>query len=102
VTLHAPEGTEEAVAPAIPNVLIYLPESNTSEVELQGNDDSQFLGVIYAPGADVNISGDSGTHPTFNTQIIGKNVTISGNADLKINFNGSETFHVPSSMELYR
>jgi hypothetical protein len=102
VTLHAPEGTLDDVAPAIPHVLIYLPESNTSDVELQGNDTSQFLGVIYAPGADVSISGANETNPTFNTQIIGKNVEISGNADLDINFNGSETFHVPSSMELYR
>ncbi|MGD9092362.1 MAG: Tad domain-containing protein [Anaerolineales bacterium] len=96
VTLKAPQDNP------YPWILFYLPASNTSTFDLQGNDTSEFLGLIYAPGADVNISGANDTNPTFSTQVIAKNVEISGNADLNINFNNQQTFQVPSSMELYK
>jgi Flp pilus assembly protein TadG len=89
-------------APAIPNMLFFLAPGNTSNVNLQGNSDSAFLGTIYAPDGNINITGDSGTNPTFHTQVIGKNVKIDGNATIDINFNGGQNYQKPSSLELYK
>ncbi|MBE9523773.1 MAG: Tad domain-containing protein [Chloroflexi bacterium] len=71
---------------AITGLLFYLGAGNTSDFKLIGNSDSLYIGTIFAPDADIYISGDSGTNPTFNTQIIGFNVEISGNAVVDIEF----------------
>ncbi len=96
--LSAPQDSN--YTPAIQGVLIYLAEGNTSDINLQGNSNSSFLGLIYAPDGDVDISGTNGTTPTFNTQIIANNVFISGNADLDINFDGPQNYQRPASLNL--
>jgi hypothetical protein len=89
-------------SPAIPNVLFFLAPGNTSVIKLNGDSKHAYLGTIYAPDADVNVNGSGDIGPTLHTQIIGKNVEISGSAVIDINFNGGQNYQKPSSLELYK
>ncbi len=44
----------------------------------------------------------SGTDPTFNTQLIGNNVEVSGGATIDINFNDEENYEKPPYMDLLK
>jgi len=101
VDLRAPD-TSPNPSPAIPGVLIYSKEGNTKEIALTGNEDSYFLGTIFAPSGDLKIVGTSGTHPTFHTQLIAFNVQVSGTADIDINFNGPKAHNLDPKLELFR
>ncbi|MBN1666241.1 MAG: Tad domain-containing protein [Anaerolineales bacterium] len=86
--------------PAIPGILIYVNPTRDSIVKINGNSDSSYLGTIYAPRADVEVNGGSGIGSTFNTQIIGWNVEVSGNANININFNENWNYSRPSWLNL--
>jgi len=88
-------------SPALPGILIYLAEGNTGAVELEGNSDTWFTGTVYAPDGFIEAKGVSGTHPTMHTQLIGHDVEIGGNADIDINFNGSNAYTFPTSIDLW-
>ena len=99
VDLRAPGPTPDP-SPAISGVLIYLAEGNTGDVQLTGNSNSYYEGTIYAPDGEVNVTGSSGTFPTFNTQIVAWNVDVGGSATIDINFNGSENYATPPKLDL--
>ena len=101
VDLRAPEETPDP-APAVPGVLIYLANGNTETVSITGNSTSFYLGTVYAPDGDLFFSGTSGTNPTFNTQLIGNNVEVSGGATIDINFHDDENFEKPPYMDLLK
>lgn len=88
----------------IPGILFFLPLGNSGTVKLSGNSDSMYVGTIYAPDGDINVTGESdletGFVPTFNTQLIGNNVKVSGDATIDINFNVAENYIKPSLLEL--
>jgi Flp pilus assembly protein TadG len=89
-------------SPAVPGLLFYLAPGNTSLLSLTGNDDSHFVGTVYAPDGDIKAAGSSGTHPTFNTQLIGWNVEVEGTSLIDINFNGDENHTIPTKIDLYK
>ena len=99
VDLRAPVESPDP-SPAIPGVLIYVANGNSSEISITGNSTSFYLGTVYAPDGDLFFSGSSGTNPTFNTQLIGNNVEVSGGALIDINFNDDENFENPPYMDL--
>jgi hypothetical protein len=101
VDLRAPEESPDP-SPALPGILIYLADGNTETVSLTGNSTSFYLGTIYAPDGDIYVSGSSGTHPTFNTQLIGENVEVSGGATIDINFNDDENYEKPPYLDLQK
>lgn len=101
VDLRAPEESPDP-APAIPGILVYMAKGNTNTIKLTGNSTSFYLGTIYAPDGDIYVSGSSGTHPTFNTQLIGKNVEVSGGATIDINFNDDENYEKPPYLDLQK
>ena len=101
VDLVAPSNSPDP-SPAIPGILIYLAEGNTSSVDLEGNATSRYVGAIYAPDGDINARGTNNTEPTFHTQLIGKNVQIGGNANIDINFDSSINFQMPPYVHLSR
>jgi len=101
VDLRAPEEAPDP-SPAIPGVLIYLANGNTNTISVTGNSTSFYLGTVYAPDGDLYFSGSSGTDPTFNTQLIGDNVEVSGGATIDINFNDDENFEKPPYMDLLK
>lgn len=100
INLSAPAADSPGIPPAIPGVLIYVNPVRDSVINLNGNNDSKYLGLIYAPRADVSFSGANNTKPTFNTQVIGWNVEITGNASIDINFNQGQAYSSPSNLEL--
>jgi hypothetical protein len=101
VDLRAPEETPDP-APAVPGILIYLAIGNTETVSITGNSTSFYLGTVYAPDGDLYFSGSSGTNPTFNTQLIGENVEVSGGATIDINFHDDENYEMPPYMDLLK
>jgi hypothetical protein len=100
VELSAPLGTPSAVAPAVPNLLVYLPSTHTGLVSLLGTSDSTYGGTVYAPKANVKIGGNSGINPTYSTQIIGWNVEVSGTSDVYVNFDEEFTYQFPPRLDL--
>lgn len=101
VDLRAPEENPDP-SPAIPGVLIYMALGNDSVISLTGNSTSFYLGTIYAPDGEIFASGSSGTDPTFNTQLIGNNVEVSGGATIDINFNEDENFENPPYLDMLK
>jgi hypothetical protein len=99
VNLSAPSADPDP-DPGLPGILFYVNPVRDSVINLNGNNDSKYLGVILAPKADVSVTGSNGTYPTFNTQIIGWNVEISGNATVDINFNQTWAYSKPTSIDL--
>jgi hypothetical protein len=88
--------------PAVAGILIFLADGNSSTVSITGNSTSFYLGTVYAPDGDLFFSGTSGTNPTFNTQLIGHNVEVSGGALIDINFNDEENFEKPPYLDLQK
>ena len=101
VQLTAP-GRIPDPSPAIPGILVYLAPGNEGTVQMEGNDTSKFFGTVLAPDADIKVTGVSGMHPTFSTQLIGKNVFVSGNALIDINFEEQQNYNIPTTMELFK
>lgn len=101
VDLRAPEESPDP-APAVPGILVYMAQGNTDTISLTGNSTSFYLGAIYAPDGEIYASGSSGTNPTFNTQLIGNNVEVSGGATIDINFNDDENYEKPPFLNMQK
>jgi hypothetical protein len=101
VDLRAPEESPDPT-PAIPGILIYLANGNSKTISITGNSISFYLGTVYAPDGDLYFSGASGTNPTFNTQLIGNNVEVSGGATIDINFNDDENYEKPPYLDMQK
>ncbi len=99
--LRAPEESPDP-APAVPGILFYLENGNTNTISVIGNSTSFYLGTVYAPDGNLYFSGSSGSNPTFNTQLIGNNVEVSGGATIDINFSEDENFENPAYMDLFK
>jgi hypothetical protein len=99
VDLKAPSASPDP-SPAISGMLIFMQEGNSNEINLTGNGSTYFEGTIYSPDGDISASGSSGTNPTFNTQLVGWNVDVGGNATIDINFNGAENYGQPPRLDL--
>lgn len=83
VNLSAPEG--DSVSPALPGVLIYLPDSNSNPVQIDGNSESWYSGTIYAPKSEINVLGTGQVHGGW-AQFIGWDVEVGGTADVWIDY----------------
>ena len=101
VDLRAPEESPDP-SPAVPGILFYLANGNSNTISITGNSTSFYLGTVYAPDGDLFFSGTSGTNPTFNTQLIGNNVEVSGGATIDINFNDEENFENPPYLDMQK
>ncbi len=99
VRLWAP--APDYVGPAIPGVLFYAPESNTNTWKITGNSASYMQGTILAPGATVDIVGDSLQNP-FKVQLIAWNVNIGGTSDTALMFQDDQQYTRPTAMDMYR
>lgn len=101
IDLEAPEvpTPEFDPSPAIPGLLFYVANG---DADLQGNNTSKFLGTVFVPNGTIKVHGTPGMNPTFNTQLIGEHVDISGNAYIDIRFNKEQNYQIPTGMELNR
>ncbi len=75
-------------------LLLFLPEGNTNEVEINGNSNSTFTGSILAPSAAISINGTGGV-TGLNCQVIGYTVNLSGTSNTFINYNPDQNYHAP-------
>jgi len=93
---------------ALAEVFIYAKNNSgtcTSQtIQLNGNSDTVFSGIIYAPCGEVTMSGtgDITSKITFNSQIIGWNVKVTGTAQVEINYLRDKAMLFPTKIELYR
>ena len=101
---HYDEENYPTVPPGIDGVLFYLAEGNTGTIQLAGNPESYFAGLIFAPDGNVDLSGTSDLETPFEffTQVVAKNVFIGGTADVNITFDENLAPTVPNVMELYK
>jgi Flp pilus assembly protein TadG len=72
-------------------LLLYMPMTNSSEIEINGNSDSHFTGTFLAPAAPVTILG-TGAVDGFNSQIISYSLYLSGTSDCTITYNAEDNF----------
>jgi Tfp pilus assembly protein PilX len=81
-----------------PGLLLYVSyknPSNCSEVTLNGNGTSTFVGSILAPCSNVKLTGGSGGSG-YNNQIIADTITLSGNTNIVINFDANKQWKPPT------
>jgi hypothetical protein len=76
---------------AIPGVLVYMGDSNTSNVEINGSGGLVASGTIYAPNSLVQVTGAS-TSNTMNVQIIGKAVWVAGSGTVNMDADGATLY----------
>jgi Flp pilus assembly protein TadG len=66
-------------------IVIYAPASNTCSNNMNGGASTQYIGTIYTPGADWNISG--GDRSPLAGQVICYTATVGGSGSAGIDFN---------------
>lgn len=93
-------GTPCTTLRAIPGVLIYLAPGNTNLVTLRGTQDSEFLGLVYAPDGSIEAGGTGSTLGEIHAQLIGNNIKIYGNTSVEVNFDNQMNYQLPASLEL--
>ena len=86
--------------PGLRGILFYV--NDDSVIDITGNSASTYEGLIYAPKSDVKITGTSDIDPTFNTQIIGWNVSILGTANIDVKFDDALTAIKPATLNLQK
>ena len=75
-------------------LLIYLPHTNHSPLQINGNADNQLTGSIIAVGSEITVGGNNWT-TGLNSQIIGFTIDIEGNSTTVINYNPDDQFVPP-------
>jgi len=100
VQLTAPANSPNP-APAIPGLLIYLPPTNTSDVDINGNSLNNFTGTILAPGSTIYVTGTAGVS-ALHSQIIGWDVEVGGDGTLNVLFDDREQYSDPAYLELFK
>jgi Flp pilus assembly protein TadG len=61
-------------------IVIFQPASNANALNLNGNSGSTFQGIVYAPGAAVSLTGNSGS--SIYADFIAKSLNLVGNSTL--------------------
>jgi hypothetical protein len=106
VTLIAPFADAEDDFSILDGILIFINPETNNDVFLAGDGTSYFAGTIFTLNGDVTITGNPsvGSEATqvYSTQIIAKNVDISGNVAIDINFDINNTSIVDSKLHLLR
>lgn len=98
VTLEAPN-TE--LPPAIRGMLMYAAPGNTGTFTLYGGATSNYRGTVYIPDGAIDAHGGGGAN-AFESQFVGKKVTLEGTSDIYIDFSGAENFQIPAMVDLQK
>jgi hypothetical protein len=80
-------------------LLIYLPMENDSQVTLNGNADSIFIGTILAPASEIVINGNSSPEG-FHCQIVGYRVEATGSGKVVIIYDDDENYDAVTMPEV--
>jgi hypothetical protein len=89
-------------SPAIPGILIYMAHGNTSDVQLTGNSESVWTGTVYAPDANITLTGTGDLGAPFSLQLIGNNVQVEGDAYIDMNFLDNNLASLPPLLDMLR
>lgn len=74
-------------------LLIYSPIGNRGIISLSGDGESNYMGTIYAPGADLRINGlDSLQGGAYHSQIIGFYVEIDGSSNILVRYKDDQNY----------
>lgn len=87
---------------AMYKVLFYLPASNTGTVSLLGGVNSDYTGLVYAPGGVVEVGGGGSLMGTIHVQIVADTVFIHGTTDIEIVYDDAMQLWKSSQIELYK
>jgi hypothetical protein len=84
-------------------LLMYMPPSHQQPITINGSSDSEFSGLILAPGSHITING-TGKVGHFKSQIIADTVTFSGNSDMVIDYDRDSNYqpYTHARVELVR
>ena len=100
VNLSAIPGPTNPTSNPYGGLLFYMPMSNSGTITINGNSSSSFTGTIFAPAADIVISGtgSGGLHG----QVIGYTVDLSGTSDTSIIYDNSENWNplIPAQLQV--
>lgn len=77
----------------------YTGISDTDTIAIGGSNGNTFTGTVYAPNTTCKLSGTSGTI-TYNSQVYCYTVTISGNANITMNFSATQNWPAPAMLKL--
>jgi hypothetical protein len=106
VTLIAPFADADDDFSILDGILIFINPETDNDIFLAGDGTSYFAGTVFTLNGDVTITGNPsvGSEATqvYSTQIIAKNVDISGNVAIDINFDINNTSIVDSKLQLLR
>lgn len=68
---------------------------------MNGGAHNKFEGTIFGPTANFTINGGAEA-TTFNTQIIGQWIEVTGKSELQMNLDNANTAKKPASLSLIR
>jgi Flp pilus assembly protein TadG len=85
--------------PAVRGLLMYAAPGNTSNFDITGNSATTFRGTIYVPDGSITAVGNSGM-AAMESQLVGKKITLNGNATLGIDFAGELNYQIPATLSL--
>lgn len=109
-TLAAPAiyaGTNKSseVNNAIQGILIGAPFSYTGLIKLAGMTGDNFIGTIYIPHGEIDISGTSNTDPsagTYTTQLIADRIKFSGTSSVDIRYDQNDMWLPAAALDLLK
>ncbi len=93
MTLSAPASTKNVTAYSYPNILIGAPETYSGTVDIEGNSDDGFTGIIYVPYGELTIGGTSNLKTPDPTSTSGPQIYGQLIAD-RIKFHGTTSIHI--------
>jgi hypothetical protein len=87
--------------PALPGMLILTAPGNSSDIQLNGNSDSYFMGIILAPESNIDMLGTENI-TAYYTQVIGWNVEVGGTADTNVWYFENQAFENPPNLDMQK
>jgi hypothetical protein len=80
-------------------LLIYMDPSNTNEVRINGNADSNFEGTIYAPSSLCKLNG-GGETDGIDLSMVCDTINVNGGAGLNIHYDDANHYRPPTTIDL--
>lgn len=84
---------------AMSKVLMY---ADTGDVSLEGNGDSDYTGLVYAPEGQIDLGGTGSTMGTVHVQLVGWDVVIHGDASLEMVYDDAQQLWKSAQIEVYK
>jgi hypothetical protein len=99
INLASCMSSEDCTMYAMNKVLFY---AGTGNVSLEGNGDSDYTGLVYAPQGQIDLGGTGSTLGTVHVQLVGWDVVIHGDASLEMIYDDAQQLWKSAQIELYK